>query len=107
MAKFCGMIGYANTVELPDGVWVDQPVEHEYFGDVIRESRQWTSSGQVNDDLVLRNRISIVADDFARDHFSAMKYVLWSGVYWKITDVEVQRPRLILTIGGVYNGPKA
>ena len=107
MAKFCGMIGYSNPVETVSGVWVDQPVEHEYFGDVIREVRQSTNTGQVNDDLSMSNRISIVADDFARDHLSTMKYVIWLGAYWKISNVEVQRPRLILTIGGVYNGPKA
>lgn len=107
MAKFHGIIGYSNQVETAPGVWVDQPTEREYYGDVIRESRQWTGASQVNDDLTISNRISIVADDFANSNFSAMRYVVWVGVYWKISTIETQRPRLILSLGGVYNGPKA
>lgn len=106
MAKFHGKIGYSHQVETSPGVYVDQPSEREYYGDVIRESRQWTGANQVNDDLVVANRISILADDFANENFSAMRYVVWSGVYWKVNTVEPQRPRIILSLGGVYNGPK-
>lgn len=107
MAKFHGMIGYSNQVETTPGVWEDQPSEREYYGDVVRESRKWDSADKVNDDLTVSNRISIIADDFANEHFSAMRYVLWVGVYWKVSTVDIQRPRLILSLGGVYNGPKA
>lgn len=107
MAKFHGKVGYSHSVETSTGVWTDEIYERDYFGDVIRESRQWTNPGQVNDDLVINNRISIVADDFAYGNFSAMKYVIWNRVYWKVTSVETQRPRLILSLGGVYNGNKA
>lgn len=107
MAKFHGKIGYSVQVETSPGVWVDQPTEREYYGDVIRESKQWTGTSQVNDDLTINNRISIVADDFANANFSAMRYIVWSGVYWKISNIDIQRPRLILSLGGVYNGPKA
>lgn len=107
MAKFHGMIGYAQSVETARGVFSDQITEREYYGDVIRESKQWTNGGTVNDNLVINNRISIVADDFANTNFSAMRYVIWNGVYWRISNIEAQRPRLILSVGGVYNGPKA
>jgi hypothetical protein len=107
MAKFHGKIGYSSVVEKAQGVYVDQPTEREYYGDVIRESKQFTNSGQVNDNLTMNNRISIIADDFANSNFSAMRYVVWAGVYWKISSIEAQRPRLILSLGGVYNGPKA
>lgn len=107
MARFHGKIGYSNQVQVSPGVWQDQPTEREYFGDVIRESKQWTAKEQVNDDLVINNRISVVADDFASSNFSAMRYVIWAGTYWRISNIDVQRPRLILSLGGVYNGPKA
>lgn len=107
MAKFHGMIGFSIMMETSPGVFEDQPSEREYFGDVIRESKQWTNSAQVNDNLNVNNRISIVADDFANINLSAMRYCLWSGIYWKISNIELQRPRLILSFGGVYNGPKA
>lgn len=107
MAKFHGNIGYASSEQTAPGVYTDVITEREYFGEVIRESRQWTGTSQVNDNLVVNNRITIVADDFAYQNFSAMRYVIWYGVYWKVSTVEVQRPRLILSLGGVYNGPKA
>jgi len=107
MAKFHGNIGYATSTETSPGVWTDVVTEREYFGDVIREAKQWAKGNQVNDDLTISNRISIIADDFAYENFSAMKYVIWAGVYWKVSSIEIQRPRFILTIGGVYNGPKA
>lgn len=107
MAKFHGNIGYSHSEETSPGVYTDTITEREYFGDVIRESRQWTNPGQVNDNLVVGNRISIVADDFANGHFTSMKYVIWDEVYWKVSSVEVQRPRLILSLGGVYNGNNA
>lgn len=107
MAKFHGKIGYSQSVETAPGVWTDVITEREYYGDVIKESRQWTNSGSLNDNLVVTNRISIVADDFANTNFYSMKYILWYDVYWTVNNVEVQRPRLILSLGGVYNGPKA
>ena len=107
MAKFRGMIGYSQSVETAPGVWTDQIVEREYYGDVIRDVRQYSNSGQVNDDLTIGNRLSVIADDFANANFSTMRYVVWFGVYWKISNIEIQRPRFILSLGGVYNGPKA
>lgn len=105
MAKFHGVVGFTSSVLTAPGVYTDQVTEREYYGDVIKESRQWSNSGSLNDNLVVNNRISIVADDFATANFSTMKYVTWYGVNWSVVNVEVQRPRLILTLGGVYNGP--
>lgn len=107
MAKFHDVLGYTQSVETAPGVWTDVITEREYYGDVIKESRQWADSGSLNDKLVVTNRISIVADDFANTNFSSMKYVKWYGVYWSVNNVEVQRPRLIISLGGVYNGPTA
>lgn len=107
MAKFHGLVGYSLSTETAPGVWTDTITEREYRGDIIRESKQWTNSGQVNQNLVLNQRISIVADDFANDNLPAMKYVKLSDAYWNISSVEISRPRLILSLGGVYNGNKA
>lgn len=107
MAKIHTRIGFSNSVEVTPGVWEDQPTEREYYGEVIRQARQWQNTSQVNDNLVLNNRITVVSDDFASSNFSTMRYIIWGGVYWKISNVEIDRPRFILTLGGVYNGPKA
>lgn len=107
MARFHGNIGYTTSVETAPGVWTDAVNEREYYGDVIREARRWVGQDQVNDNLSIDNRISIVADDFAYSNFSTMKYVIWAGIPWKISSIEVQRPRLILSLGGVYHGNTA
>lgn len=103
MAKFFGSIGYADTVETAPGVWEEQIVEYSYYGDLIRNTRQLQSGETLNDNINVANEISIVADPFARQNFHKMRYVEFMGAKWKISNVEVGYPRLILTIGGLYN----
>lgn len=103
MAKFYGAIGYGVTEETRPGVWDETTKERNYFGDVSRLSRKLQVSDKVNDDINITNEISILADPFAYDNFHTMKYVVYMGAKWKITNVEVRYPRLILTTGGVYN----
>lgn len=107
MARFHGEVGYGETVESPpgSGVWVDQITEFPYTGDVIRNSRRLESGEGLNDDISVGNSISIVADQHAIEHFFKIKYVRWAGVLWTVTTVEVRSPRLILSLGSVYNGP--
>lgn len=105
MAKFYGPIGYAKTVEKSPGVFVDDIVVRNYSGDMLSNTSRWSNSSEsVNDDLTINNRISILADPYAYENFHSMKYVEFMGTKWKINSVEVQYPRLILSIGGVYNG---
>ncbi len=103
MAKFYGLIGYADIVETAPGVWEDKIVEYSYYGDLIRNKRMLQPGESLNDDLNIANEISIVADPFARKNFHKMRYVEFMGAKWKISNVEVGYPRLILTIGGLYN----
>lgn len=104
MAKFCGMIGYAKMVKKVSGVCKEEITERMYYGDLVRNTRRLQSSEHLNDDINVANEISILADPFANQNFHSMRYVEFMGAKWKITNVEVQYPRLILTIGGVYNG---
>ena len=103
MAKFCGVIGYAITRETEPGIYVEEIVENEYYGDVNRNTRRLREAAKVKDDINFSNQISIVADPFANNNFHAMRYIMFMGAKWKITEVEVQYPRLILSIGGLYN----
>ena len=110
MARFAGIIGFAEVREgTGDNIGLDEDVvvERPYYGDVLRNTRKYEKGESVLDELKIDNKISIIADAYAWDHFFKMKYVQWMGALWKITNVEVERPRLILTIGGVYNGPTA
>jgi hypothetical protein len=104
--RFYDVVGYGGTVESAPGVWEDVVSELYYRGDVLRNTRRYSEGESVNDDLSVSNSISIVADDYALTHFFEIRYVRWSGTLWKVTTAEVKRPRLILRLGGVYNGPK-
>lgn len=104
MAKFYGAVGYGITEETTPGVWTDEIVERFYSGDVIKNYKSSSSGESINDDINISNSISILSDPFAMQHFHTIKYVKWMGAAWKVSSVEVQYPRLILSIGGVYNG---
>ena len=103
MAKFFGAIGFTDAKEISPGVWNDT-TEREYFGDILRDTRRLQSSDKVNDDISVSNKLSVVADPYAVKNFHSIIYVKWMGARWKVTSVEVQYPRLILELGGVYNG---
>jgi hypothetical protein len=105
MARFYGVVGYGESVETSPGVWEDVITEVSYFGDVVRNTRRMVEGEKVNDDLTVNNSISIVADAYADERFFAIRYIQWAGSLWTVTDVEVQSPRLLLRLGGVYDGP--
>lgn len=109
MAKFYGKIGFAQTLQTTvgqqsTGIWEDVIVEKYYKGDILRDTRRWDKGESVNDDLNISNKISIVADSFAVNNLYNMKYIQFMGAFWKVTEVSVEYPRLVLSIGGVYNG---
>lgn len=103
MAKFYGSIGYVTTVETRPGVWEEQVKERKYSGDLLQNRHMVQNADQLNDNINIANEISIVADPYANQNFHSMRYVEFMGAKWKINNVEVLYPRLILTIGGVYN----
>ena len=105
MAKWYGKVGYSETVETSPGVWAPQDTVREYYGDVIRNTTKWAvNSDSTNDDLTVNSQISIVADPFASNKFHSMKWIEFMGAKWKVTSVEPQPPRLLLTLGGGWNG---
>lgn len=107
MAKFYGKIGFITTVEDPDnpGIWNEETIEKNYSGDLTRVYRRLqTSSDSVNDNITISNELSIVADPYANENIFAMRYVVFRGAKWKIETVDVEYPRLKLSLGGVYNG---
>jgi hypothetical protein len=105
MAKFYGIVGYIETVETKPGIWKPVVTEKTHKGDFVRNAIQFKTSGDVNDNVDITNEISIVANPFARDNFHLIRYVVYKGVKWKVDKVDTSHPpRLILSIGGVYNG---
>lgn len=105
MAKFRGVIGFAVPTDKGAGVHAEEIVRRTYSGDLLRNNRRLESSGNINDNINISNEISILADPYANHHFHAMRYIEFGGAKWKITNVDAtKRPRLVLTLGGLYNG---
>lgn len=103
MSRWYGFVGYAEEVETSVDVYEEQIVEREYVGDVIKDYRKLNSSNYLNDNVTINNRISIVADPYAYSNFHSIRYCTYMGTKWKVTGIEVQYPRLILDIGGVFS----
>ena len=101
--KFYGKVGYGYQVEVKPGVYSEEIIEKTYYGEVTRNSRRWEASDNLNDNLTINNVVDIIADAYAIQHFYAIKWVEWQGVKWKVNYAEVQRPRISLTLGGVYH----
>lgn len=105
MARWCGNVGYVETVETVPGVWDEVVTERLYYGDEYRNTRSiQNSKSGTNSDVNISNQISFVADPYANEHIYAIRYAEFQGAKWRVTNVDVQRPRLILSLGGLYNG---
>lgn len=108
MAKWCGKVGFITTVKTEPGIWEPTPVEATYYGDTIRISNRWANSGtNLIGDITVNIQISIMADPFATQNFQHIRYVEFMGTMWSVTSADPQYPRIILTLGGVYNGQQA
>lgn len=103
MARFYGIVGFEETVETAPGVWTERITERPYFGDVIRNARRLQSAEQLNDNVNISNEISILADAYAMNHFHTMRYVVYMGTKWKVSNISVQHPRLTLSLGDIYH----
>jgi len=101
--KWCGKIGFAEQVETYPDVWEEVITEKTYYGDIIRNTRRIQAVDKVNSDLTIQNEISIVADPYATNNFYSMRYIVFMGTKWIVSSVEVQYPRLILSLGGQYH----
>lgn len=104
MAKFAGLVGYVTQEETSPGIWESVETEKKMRGDIVRLANTIGASDKVNDDVTLDNRISLVGDAFAKLHFMDIKYVIYLNTKWKVSSVEVSDRRIILTLGGVWNG---
>lgn len=109
MNRFYGVVGYIQQVEDPpdSDKWKEVTTTREYFGEIVKENRRWEPGDSTIDNLTVTNKIRILADDFAFQNCSAIRFVRWMGCDWKVVNAEVDHPRIVLSLGGVYNGNKA
>lgn len=104
MAKFAGLIGFSTTVETEPGIWTNDIVDKTYVGDVIQTSLRYQNDSKINDDVSINKKISIIADIYLNNNLNTIQYVTYMGVKWSVSNLDIQYPRVILTLGGVYNG---
>lgn len=104
MARYFGNVGYIRSRETAPSVYKEDVTERPYYGDEMQVSRRLEKGEGVNDNVEYGNQFSILADAYAYENFSAIRYLTWMGQRWKVSKVTVQRPRLILEIGGIWNG---
>lgn len=104
MAKWAGKIAFQTTVETSIGVWEEQIIERSYYGDVIKNYRSLENNSEINDGVNISNQISFIADPYANENFHNIRYTYFMGTKWRVTNIEVQYPRLIMNLGGVWNG---
>ena len=104
MAKYYGKIGFVKEVEKSPGVIIQDKTERLYKGNIIHNRRRYETSDKINDDVNINVSISIISDSYAIDNIYAIKYVSWMNNLWKVTDIDIERPRITLTLGGLYNG---
>ncbi len=105
--KFSGKIGFwFDDVETKPGVFKSQIVEKSYTGDILRNVRRFQDAqNQVNDNLVLNNRLSIISDLYMQENWSSIKYVFWNNKKWTVKSIDIgSYPRIIIELGGIYNG---
>lgn len=103
MAKYHGLIGFADLVETEPGIWKESITERPYFGDIIRDNTQVQPTENLNDTVQINNAISIMTDEYANTHFFAMRYIIWNGVKWKVKSIEEKPPRMVINLGGLYH----
>lgn len=102
MAKYYGHIGFATQVESEPGIWTDVIDRRPYKGDILRSGRRYETSENINDHFTITNSFSIISDAFLYSHIPAMRYIEYLGTKFKITSVEIERPRVTISVGGVY-----
>ena len=106
MAKYSGKIGFRVSYEKRPGIFIDTITEKVYRGDVISNSQRNQNSDGLNDNVIIDNTIEIISNDFASTNLNNIKYATWKGIRWDVTKVQYldDNPRLVLRLGGVYNG---
>ena len=108
MARYHDKVGFLIFEDdQTTGIASSTVVERPYYGEVLDHTRRWDSTEHINDDLVLSNQIAITANDYAYAHMSSIAYAKWMGQNWKVTSIRVKKPKIVLTLGGVWNGATA
>ena len=106
--KYTGKIGFAVMKNEGEGIYTEEIEEKVYYGDLL--SSRWNNENNQNSPLVvncffviLNNSISVICDKYLSENISVIRYITYKNSKWCITGIEIQPPRIIINIGGIYN----
>lgn len=107
MNKWYGIVGYVEDVETEPGIWTQKVTEKNYYGDIVKNTSRWTQSTTgLNDNTTVDSQIRILADPFAKQHFSSIKFVEFMGAVWEVSSITPEYPRIVVSMGGLWNGER-
>lgn len=102
--RYSGRIGFTESYEKSPGIWAERITERPYYGDVVKNYKRNNENGKINDDVLMDNQFSVIADRFAYNHVGHMKYITHMGFKWRISGIDAsQYPRLTISVGGLYD----
>lgn len=103
--KFSGKAGFRiDDVETEHGVYEPIVVVKAIKGSVVINHYQHQNSDKSTiDNVRITNQLSIVANQFLNEHISNLMYIEFQGVKWKVESFDIRPPRVVVSLGGVYN----
>lgn len=104
MTKFRGSIGIKRrSTETSPGVFEEVIEDIEVTGEMRNIRARWPNMQQGNG-VSLRHFLSIVTPEDSVVDYSEVVYIWWQGRKWSVESIAYERPRVELTLGGLYNG---
>lgn len=103
---YYGRIGYVSTSQDPDHptTWNESVSWRYYPGELSALSHRWMNSAEdSNSNINITNKLSIIADPYMCQNASAIRYVELMGSAWYVDSIQIEYPRIILSVGGVAN----
>lgn len=103
--KYVGNIGFlSSNTEVTGGIATQPIISKRYFGEIITTSSRLQTQDKINPDVTINNSIAILLDGYLNNNLSNIVYVEFLNKKWSVSSIELRHPRVILSLGGLYNG---
>ena len=104
MSKFWGPIGInRGPVQTAPGILEVVIEELEVSGEMRQLQLRWPQA-RMQEGLSANHVLSIVTPEDSDIDFTEVVYIVWQSRKWSVTSIQYKRPRVELTLGGLYNG---
>lgn len=103
--KWYGDIAIATDVETESGYFEPQLEVRKYYGDIVTNRRSYQPGADNGTSTVrVNNSISVIMDANLYNNLSRIEYIEFGGALWKISNIEINGVRVILSLGDIYTG---